>query len=269
LAEGRYTVDFIEEMRGLPFFDVLYECKFPERNEFSKGGYRQLISEDMLKAAFITEEEFERDYCTREIRDEDGNLLRRIPEGQAKGGADFAGAGRDRTAYVVRWPKVMKLISTNRFADTMAQVPIIEDILRDYMISASDMGLDYGGLGQGIGDRMNEKDIYTNNIMFGQSPPEGEPRSIYKNMRAFMYYEFYQWVKDGGKIVADDSFLEFLSVNYKEDSERKFQIQPKEELKKVMRDLGMTVSSPDIPDAAVLTFASSDAMVTEDDIDIL
>lgn len=266
LAEGRLTEDFVEEMRPLPFFDVLYECKFPSSDEILAGGYRRLVPDELLESAFISEEEFQRDYCTVEIKDDDGNVIRKVPEGQPRLGGDFAGGGNDRSAYVVRWPAVMKLVGTNKISDTMQQVPIVEDFADDYRVEDRDIGLDYGGLGQGVGDRLHEKDRFTNNIMFGQSAPD---KAKFKNMRAYMYYEFLLWLKNGGKIVRDDGFYELLVVNYKEDSEKKFQIQPKEELKKLMKELGLTVTSPDVADAGALTFADNTELVDEDDFEMV
>lgn len=265
IKEGRLTEEFVEEMRPLPFFDVLYECKFPANDEILAGGYRRLIPDELLESAFITEQEYEA-LCTQELKDENGNVVRKVPVGQPRLGGDFAGGGNDRSAYVLRWPSVARLNSTNKIKDTMQQVPIVEEIADDYHVADRDVALDYGGLGQGVGDRLHEKDRYTNNIMFGQSAPD---KAKFKNMRAYMYYELLIWLKNGGKIVRDDSFYELLVVNYKEDSEKKFQIQPKEELKKLMAELGLTVTSPDIADALALTFADNTELVDEDDFEMV
>lgn len=253
LTENRYSNDFIEEMQGEPFFDILYQCKFPSNDEILTGGYRKLIPDDLLESAFITEEEAQK-------------LIEEEPEQNPKMGCDFAGAGSDRTAFVIRYPKVMKVIEINKSGDTMSQIPRIEDYIDKYNIDDTDVSLDYGGLGQGVGDRLREKDRYVNLVMFGQRAPEPDK---YKNMRAYMYYQLYKWLKNGGKIVKHDGFYELLVLNYKEDSERKFQIQSKEDLKKTMQQLNISGTSPDIADAAALTFADNTALVTEDDVDII
>lgn len=247
LKEGRYTETFIEEMRHEPFFDVLYECKFPDEDAVLVGGYRRLITTEMLEKSFISQEDFDKLDQT----------------GHKRLGGDHAGGG-DRNAYVIRWTdiKVMKLMHSNHDKDTMSQVPIIEDLMDDYDIDEEDVSLDYGGLGQGIGDRLHEKDREVNLIMFGSSAPEKEK---YANMRAWMYYQLFKWLEGGGKIVKDDAWYELTAVNYRTDSERKFMIQPKEELKKILKKLNMEVTSPDIADAGVLTFAEAD-VDDEDDV---
>ena len=267
LKEGRYTTDFIEEMRNEPFFDILYANEFPDKENLTDGGYRQLITPELLKGAWISEAEYQ-ELCTKEIRDKENTLIRKVPEGLAKLGADFAGGGRDRNAYVVRWPGVAKLLSTNQIADTMQQIPIIEGYIKEYKFEDREIGVDYGGLGQGIGDRLREKDRFVNCIMFGQSAPADE-KSKYKNMRAYMYYQLFLWIRGGGKIVREDGFLELLYVNFKEDSSGKFKIQPKEDLKKLMKKRSLTATSPDIADAVALTFADNSTLIDEDDFDII
>ena len=245
LAEGRMTPDFIEEMRSQPFFDVLYEVKFPDKDEILTNGFRKLLTDEELEAAMIDVWE---------------------PEGTPYLGVDIAGTGTDRSSYVLRYQNVARILDSNNISDTMQQVPIIENYAEQYGIEDRQIAIDTGGLGAGVGDRLHEKDLYTNNVMFGQSAPD---TTRYKNMRAYMYYELAKWVKAGGKLYRDDRWHELLVINYKTDSERKFQIQPKEELKKLMRDLGITETSPDIADALALTFADNTMMVGIDDFEFI
>ena len=58
VAEGRYTQDFIEEMRHEPFFDILYEVQFPPKDEVVTGGYRRLFPDSLIENAIITEAEY-------------------------------------------------------------------------------------------------------------------------------------------------------------------------------------------------------------------
>src|SRR6185503_6977418 len=48
LKEGRYNEEFIAEARTKPYFDVLYECKFPKADAIDSSGYSVLIGEDYL-----------------------------------------------------------------------------------------------------------------------------------------------------------------------------------------------------------------------------
>lgn len=244
LEEGRFTESFIEEMRDEPFFKELYECRFPTEDELMEGGYQRLIDDELLHHALVEEE-----YAPK-------------PEGTYRMGCDFAGGGNDRSAYVIRTDNLMWLESTNRSPNTMDQVSYVHQYKDKYGIEDAYISTDAGGLGKGVGDRLHEVDIFCNNVQFGQS---ANHKDKYKNARAEMYYELMLWLKNGGRIVANDAWYELLSINYKTDSERKFQIQPKDELKRRMRDRGLTASSPDVADAACLTFADSSMIIDEDD----
>lgn len=244
IREGRYTQDFIDEMKDEPFFKELYECSFPSEDELMDGGYQRLISDELLHNAMV-----EPEYAPK-------------PEGAYRLGCDFAGGGNDRSAYVVRTDNLMWLESTNRSPNTMEQVGYVHQYKDKYGVEDQYIATDAGGLGKGVGDRLHEIEIYSNNVQFGQSAVD---KTKYKNARAEMYYELMLWLKNGGRIVADDNWYELLSINYKTDSERKFQIQPKDELKRRMRDRGLTASSPDVADAAILCFADNSMLVGEDD----
>ncbi len=244
LAEGRYSEEFIDEMKDYPFFDILYECKFPNDEDITPDGYRKLIPLSLLEESFITQEEFD--------TMDKGRLV--------GGGGDFAGGG-DRNAYVLRWENVMRLESTNQSHDTMTQVNEVMNIIDKYEMESQLFSVDYGGLGQGIGDRLHEKESFVNLINFGQGASDSKR---FQNERASMYYNLFIWLKNGGRILKDDNWYELLYINYKEDTERRFKIQPKDELKRLMREGGLKASSPDVADAGALTFASQE-FIGEDD----
>jgi len=265
VAEGRYDMSFIEEMRGEPFFDILYEVKFPPDDDVVTGGYRRLFTDQMIADAMISEEEFEAMLAD----DEQAITLdsgRRVLKGERRLGNDFAGGGSDRSSYVFRTPQVMKLLETNQNDDTMQQVVTTQQYRAEYEVPSSNIGNDYGGLGQGISDRLYELDIYVNKVMFGGG--SSEPKK-YKNKRAEMYFLFKQWLENGGKIVDSPEWQELAVVYYKSDSSSRFQIEPKEDLKKRLKELGLTVTSPDVADAGVLTFADNTEMIDDDDFEVV
>jgi len=265
VAEGRYDMSFIEEMRGEPFFDILYEVKFPPDDDVVTGGYRRLFTDQMIADAMISEEEYEAMLAD----DEQAITLdsgRRVLKGERRLGNDFAGGGSDRSSYVFRTPQVMKLLETNQNDDTMQQVVTTQQYQVEYEVPSSNIGNDYGGLGQGISDRLYELDIYVNKVMFGGGSSD---RSKYKNKRAEMYFLFKQWLENGGKIVDSPEWQELAVVYYKSDSSSRFQIEPKEDLKRRLKELGLTVTSPDVADAGVLTFADNTEMIDDDDFEVV
>lgn len=263
VAEGRYTQDFIDEMKQEPFFDILYEVKFPPKNEVVDGGYRRLFSDELISNAIITEEEYQVMLKEHGVDLESGE---RVVEGERRIGNDFAGGGSDRTSAVLRVPMVMKLLYTDKESDTMQHVVNVKNTKKKYQVASENIANDYGGLGQGISDRLYELDVYVNKVMFGGGSTE--PKK-YKNMRAEMYFKFKQWLEDGGKIVDADEWQELSVVYYKTDSGSRFQIEPKEDLKKRLRELNMTVTSPDVADAGALTFADNSELITDDDFEVV
>lgn len=265
VAEGRLSESFIEEMRTEPFFDVLYEVEFPPDDQFVTGGYRRLFTDQMIEDALISQEEYEQMLSVKDNTIElDSGAV--VLKGERRMGNDFAGGGSDRSSYVFRTPQVMKLEETNSSEDTMQQVIKVQEYRDKYEVASANIGNDYGGLGQGISDRLYELDIYVNKVMFGGGA--SEPKK-FKNKRAEMYFLMKQWMQNGGKIVDSPEWQELAAVYYKSDSSSRFQIEPKEDLKKRLKELGLTVTSPDVADAGALTFADNIEMISDDDFEVI
>ena len=104
LTEGRFDKEFINEMRDEAYFDILYECKFPNEEELDSRGYRHLIGMDLIQKAII--DEFKK-------------------EGELKLGVDI-GAGGDYNVYCIRSPHMAFIESTNQSNDTMTNIGEIE-----------------------------------------------------------------------------------------------------------------------------------------------
>jgi hypothetical protein len=136
----------------------------------------------------------------------------------------------------------------------------------EYNIEDVDVSIDYGGLGQGIGDRLYEKDIFVKKVMFGESADDSKR---YMNKRAEMYYNLFKFIKGGGKIIRDNRFNELNLVNYKEDSDKRLKIQSKDEIKKFASEMGLDITSPDVADASALCFAKTGHEVSEDDFEFI
>lgn len=238
IAEGRYSEEFIEEARELPFFDILYGCEFPEE-EGQIDGWIKLFPDELVLDAMVDE----------------------MPDNEVRLGVDFAGSGRDQSAYVIRGSTTAQVVEVNDLSDTMQQVPIVRRLKDRYGIDDKDISLDYGGLGQGIGDRLQETDVYANLIMFGQS---AENKDRFKNMRAEMYFNLRNWLKNGGKLVKHEKWNELSWIYFKEDSSGKFKLMPKEEIRRNVSG----ARSPDVPDALALTFSPNN-ITDSDDIEFL
>lgn len=242
LDEGRFTQDFIEEMRGQPFFDILYECKFPPEDAILEGGYRKLITESEIIEAFIPE-------TTHIIQ---------YAEGRARLGVDV-GRGGNLTVMTLRYNNVAKIIERNKDKDLMAQVGKVKRFMETYNIPSSSVFIDDVGVGGGITDRLKEQGLGVVGIREGGKPTEDK----YSNMRAEMFWRAAQWIREGGKLVRSDGFLQLSLVNYKEDSSSKLKIEPKADLAK------RGVESPDDADSFSLTFGAASEFKAADSFDII
>lgn len=227
-AEGRYTDEFIEEMRNQPFFDILYECKFPPEDAVLSGGWRKIITEKEIERAFVPTE----------------THIIQAATGKARLGVDI-GRGINKSVFCLRYDNIAEIIERNTDKDLMAQVGKIINFMKHYNISSSNIFIDDVGVGGGVTDRMVELGYGVVGIKEGG---KAEDNTRFANMRAEMYWQGAKWIKDGGKLIKHDGFRQLSLINVKEDSSSKLRVEPKSELVK------RGVDSPDDADAFSLTF---------------
>ncbi len=226
LEEGRYSPEFIEEMRKEAFFDVFYECKFPDEDTVDEHGYRVLITNDELDACF-----------TENItNDKDKPLYLGID----------VGAGGDENVFVLRNSDYAWVESSNRSNDTMTNVTEVERILEENPnLKPENVFIDDIGIGRGVSDRLKEKGLAINGVSVGE---RAQDTSKYKNIKAEAYWGTRMWVKAGGKLHRHNMFRQITNIKYKVSTDKVLQIEPKEELKR------RTGKSPDYAEALMLTF---------------
>lgn len=224
LKEGRFTKDFIEEMREQPLFDVFYECKFPDEDTIDKDGYRTLVTAiDII------------------LRDEIKL------EGELKLGVDIGGGG-DLNVGQLRSKKGAKVVIKNQSSDTMTNVSEIQRILKEYKeLKPENVFIDDTGIGRGVTDRLHELNINVMPVTVGSKAKDDK----FMNLKAELSWAMSQWIKGGG-IVTDPETKKQLTWNkYKVQTDKLIKMQPKDELKKV------TGKSPDYSDSLILTFMES------------
>jgi hypothetical protein len=215
-------------MRKLPFFDILYGCKFPQADFIDDKGYTILTPDTSIKDAFIR---------AKTIR----------KRGRPRLGVDV-GRGGDATAFVLRYDNYARLLETNNIADTMQQVVKIQKYMGEYDIDPADIFIDDIGVGGGVTDRCVELDIPVNPVRVSEAAVDSER---YANLRAELHWEAKVWIEDKENAIEEyKDFYDFSKMRYKEDSgTSRLSIKAKAELKK---ELGR---SPDVVDAFLLTFA--------------
>lgn len=265
LAEGRYTQDFVDEMKEEVGFEWLYECLFPEADEMLGNGYRRMLSDLVLNDAMIDQEP-ELKYLTDDFGARKQNKWGfDIIDDDPILGIDVAGGGPNSTKFVIRFPKhgFAKVVATSGTDDLDEVADIAETLIRQYNIQDYRTVVDAGGVGHGLDPILRNRGHFVKAVLFGESAPE----KAFANMRAYMYWESRKWIKkEGGKLLRDVGFLELELICYKQTSSLKLQIEPKAEMIKRKATEGEKVQSPDTADAFVLTFVDTSAIVTEDDI---
>lgn len=253
-VEGRYSDDYIDEMKDEAFFDVLYECHFPEEDD-APSGFRSLLGLSHIENAFILNE-------LPLGHKENGDLIDKPILG-----IDPNHGGANSTVMMIRYPFTgfAKIVLKKRYAESGN---ITEDIIADaikiieeYDIGDYRTGVDGGGVGAGVADGLERKGYAVETVLFGQKP---ENSVRYANAKAELYMRLRKWIiGDNGKLLKNDGFLELKEINYKENATSKVQMESKPELAK------RGVASPDVADALALTFINTSNIVEEDDYAII
>lgn len=163
-------------------------------------------------------------------------------------GVDVARFGDDRTTFAFRegrkvhWVKARSKYST---MDTVGEVVQLHRQIRFKRIF-----VDVIGVGAGVVDRLIELGL-GNVVVAVNSSERAIDDKHYYNKRTEMWGEFREWLKNGPCQIPDEDDLaaEVGAVQYKFDSNGRWQLEKKEDMKKRI------LRSPDKGDAIVLTFA--------------
>lgn len=223
IREGRYDIDFIEEARTKPNFDILFACKFPETDVIGADGYIRLVPQDELAKYQVPAQEH---------------------SGLTILGVDPA-AGGDNSAIVLKSANLQEIIFNQKLNDVMDFVGVIADLYR--LHAASMIVVDRTGVGEGVYARLKQMDFPVRGISFAEKPGEEH----FHNLKAELYWKQRNWLLGGGRLVSNYGWQEFENIKYK-NKEGKIIMQPKEDL------LRHGIKSPNVVDAAVLTQYVSD-----------
>lgn|GEM_PF-917163 len=270
LSEGRFTEDFLTEMREEAGFEWMYECKFPDIEDVLPNGYRRLVSDMVVEDALVDS----MPQWTYK-KGESGEILQNkwdhnIIDDQPLLGIDVAGTGKNKCKFVLRFPKhSFAFVAATSDSDDLDEIAdIAESLIREWNIQDYRTVIDAGGVGHGLPAILKARGYLVKPVLFGEKESGNfkVPKS-FLNIRAWMYWEARTWLrKEQGKLYRDNGFLELKLLNYRQNSSLRTQIEPKEEMIKRSAQEGIKVESPDTADAFVLTFVDVSGIVDEDDI---
>lgn len=212
---------FIEEMRSEAFWDVYYECLFPNEDEIDEMGFRQLLLSSEIKQGTII-----------------------APTGTPRLGCDIGGGG-DFSVYVLRWGNYAKVIKKLKTKDTMTNVVEIAKIIDSGIVKASDVFIDDIGVGRGVTDRLREKNYSVTGVNVGMAARQ---KNKFSNLKAEINWLCGQWIKQGNLLEPDPDWVQCVQIKYKVNTDKVIKMESKQELKKRIN------RSPDTWDALALTF---------------
>lgn len=241
--EGRITPAMIEEARRRPFFDVLYECKFPTLN-VDEGGWTQLLNREEIDLALT--------YSWN-------------PFGKSKIGADIAGGGKNFSVLIERSFNTARITDESKESDTMETAETIITRAGQLGVKLEDVFVDKVGIGRGVVDILKRQKLSTDfqGVNAGDKFETGTlDDELYFNLRARMYWKLREWILNGGKLLRrgdpENNWYQLSKIKYKnklEGMRGKLQIMPKDQM------LKEGTQSPDHADAIALTFARDDVAV--------
>jgi len=225
LKEGRFTKEFIEEMREEAMFDILYDCRFPDEGMIDEKGWIPLLTDKDVETAFIEDT---------------------MPFGQMRLGCDVSGGGRNFSVMVLRATNLAKVIYKKKEPDTMTFATDINNTIGELNLKSRDVFIDMVGVGRGAADKIKGVRSEVVAVNAGESANE----SIrFANLRAEMYWKARDWIVHGGKLVANTDWFQLSKIKYKVDPAGRLKIMGKEEM------LRNGIDSPDVADSLALTFA--------------
>lgn len=246
VKEGRITPQMVDEARKRPFFDVLYECKFPKLSSDDAGWVPLLSREDIGRALVDSW----------------------VPFGPSRLGGDVAGGGKNFSVLVERSHNMARILEESHEPDTMAFAEKIITQAGANNVKLGDVFVDKVGVGKGVVDILARQKLATSfqgvnaGDKFEQGEKDGE---LYLNLRAKMYWKLREWILSGGKLLRqgdpEANWYQLTKIKYRhklEGMQGKLQIMPKEQM------LKEGVQSPDHADALSLTFARDETPVASD-----
>lgn len=239
IREGRLTPAYVDEMKKQPFFDVLYECKFPKSGLADEKGWVQLFTRDEVERAMV-------------------DLVEGF--GVKKLGVDVAGGGRNFSVIVKRHTNIARVLLRNQNPDTMSLAEVVISLINKkeqwkYDIQPADVSIDKVGIGKGVYDIVNRQCPGVYGVSGAEEPTTPQDKEKFLNLRAELFWKAREWILGGGKLERNDGWYELTKIKYRtklQGTKGKMQIISKEEM------LKEGTISPDVADAFVMTFRSPD-----------
>lgn len=197
--------------------------------DYAASSTDQFISGELVEAAMTTD------------------AARVEPLGPLIMSIDVARFGDNETVFALRRGRVVHWLKAFRGLDTMMTVDRAKDEIDSMPARPDQIAVDVIGVGAGVFDRLRQ--LYPGKVVAVNSSEKTEDGKNY-NMRAKMWANFKDWLKDGPVVLPRDHTLKTQITGPKyRFRDNRLLMESKEEMKK------RGVASPDRADAIVLGFA--------------
>ena len=216
-------------MEKKPYFRTLYLNKFPEADDIDSKGWTQLLSEEEIEEAIVSDSEI------KHIGE------KRIGNDVARGGANF-------TVWNLRSMNYMEVLAKSRQDNLTEIAGQTLFFMNEKNVAPESVFIDDVGVGGGAVDPLYYQQKNVRGVNVGMVALEA---SRFVNIRAESYWRFREWLKKGGKLCAchrDEWLTQLTKIKYKPDSKGRLRIMSKDEMR------GHGIDSPDVADAGMLTF---------------
>lgn len=233
ISEGRYTEEMIDEARTLPFFDVFYECKFPDEGMADDQGWRPLLKLSEIENAVVDAD---------------------VHFGVDRVAFDIAGGGRNYTVGVRRSTNLAEITYKSQEKNTLTVTGVAVRQKREFLLDNRNIWIDMVGVGRGAADQIRA--TLPGAIGFNGGM-EAHDKTRFTNLRAETYWAIREWLLKGGRLLNENTgqpatlsdWMQLSNIWYKEDSKGRVMMMPKEQM------LKKGIDSPDVADALSMTFA--------------
>ncbi len=230
VREGRYTKEFIEEMResmDTELFSILYDV------DFILGSQDSYISQKDM------------DFGKDKFKTREGNKI--------KVGVDVNRKGKDKSVILIRKGSEILDLWEQRVDDTTVIEGELDRFHVKHGFDWTDVNIDVIGVGAGLVDSMNAKDKEVTGVSAAATPENEEQ---YYNLRAELYGIVKEEIRRGAlNIFEREKLIGQLVAPKREYKTRKGFVVLKLESKDDMTKRG--ISSPDIADALALSYYES------------
>jgi len=167
--------------------------------------------------------------------------------GETRMGVDPAGAGKDKTVWVVRDNFKAKIVAVEKTSNSKSIAQKTLTLMQYYNVSPEYVVVDNFGVGANVAQELAMAGKQVQALNVGEKCEKEEDSELFQNIKAMGFWKAREWVRKGGELVNHSSWDELLTIRQRKELNGKMKIMGKIEMKK------KGLKSPDHADAFMMT----------------